>query len=114
MRATRDIVFIDQRGTGLSGKLDCPSDSDQDAQLSDLEADAVLRRCIAASKAPFAAYTTAAAARDIEAVRRALGFGRIDPWGGSYGTRLAQAYARAPIRPACARSRWTPWPRPTR
>ena len=25
VRATRDIVFIDQRGTGLSGKLDCAS-----------------------------------------------------------------------------------------
>lgn len=95
VRATRDIVFIDQRGTGLSGKLECPSDLDEDAQLSDLEADAALRRCIAASKAPFAAYTTAAAARDIDAVRRALGFERINLWGGSYGTRLAQAYARA-------------------
>jgi pimeloyl-ACP methyl ester carboxylesterase len=95
VRATRDIVFIDQRGTGLSGKLDCPSDGDADAQLSDLEADAAMRRCIAASKAPFAAYTTAAAARDIEAVRRALGYEKINLWGGSYGTRLAQAYARA-------------------
>jgi pimeloyl-ACP methyl ester carboxylesterase len=54
-----------------------------------------MRLCIAASKAPFAAYTTAAAARDIEAVRRALGYGTINLWGGSYGTRLAQAYARA-------------------
>ena len=33
VRATRDIVFIDQRGTGLSGKLECPSDADEDAQL---------------------------------------------------------------------------------
>jgi pimeloyl-ACP methyl ester carboxylesterase len=95
VRATRDIVFIDQRGTGLSGKLECPSDADEDAQLTDLEADAALRRCIAASKADFAAYTTAAAARDIEAVRRALGYEKINLWGGSYGTRLAQAYARA-------------------
>jgi len=95
VRATRDIVFIDQRGTGLSGKLECPSDADADAQLSDLEADAAVRRCIAASKAPFAAYTTAAAARDIDAVRRTLGYGKINLWGGSYGTRLAQAYARA-------------------
>jgi pimeloyl-ACP methyl ester carboxylesterase len=94
VRATRDIVFIDQRGTGLSGKLECPSDADEDAQLDDLEADAALRRCIAASKAPLAAYTTAAAARDIDAVRRALGYDRINLWGGSYGTRLAQAYAR--------------------
>ncbi len=95
VRATRDIVFVDQRGTGLSGKLECPSDADADAQLNDAEADAAMRRCIAASKAPFAAYTTTAAARDIESVRRALGYDRINLWGGSYGTRLAQAYARA-------------------
>jgi pimeloyl-ACP methyl ester carboxylesterase len=95
VRATRDIVFIDQRGTGLSGKLECPSDVDEDAKLSDLEADAAMRRCIASGRAPFAAYTTAAAARDIEAVRRALGYDKINLWGGSYGTRLAQTYARA-------------------
>ena len=95
VRATRDIVFIDQRGTGLSGKLECPSDVDQDARLSDADVDAALRRCIAASHVPFTAYTTAAAARDIEAVRRALGYQQINLWGGSYGTRLAQTYARA-------------------
>jgi pimeloyl-ACP methyl ester carboxylesterase len=95
VRATRDIVFIDQRGTGLSGKLECPSNVDEDAKLDDADIDTAMRLCIAASKAPFAAYTTAAAARDIEAVRRALGYGTINLWGGSYGTRLAQAYARA-------------------
>jgi pimeloyl-ACP methyl ester carboxylesterase len=93
-RATRDIVFIDQRGTGLSGKLDCPSRPDDDS-LDDNALDARVRACIAASKAPFAAYTTEAAARDIEQVRQALGYGKINVWGGSYGTRLAQAYARA-------------------
>ncbi|MFK3741242.1 alpha/beta fold hydrolase [Massilia sp. TN1-12] len=95
VRATRDIVFIDQRGTGLSGRLECKSGLDEDVQLSDDEVDAELRRCIKASKAPFAAYTTANAARDIEAVRRALGYGKINLWGGSYGTRLGQVYARA-------------------
>jgi pimeloyl-ACP methyl ester carboxylesterase len=95
VRATRDIVFIDQRGTGLSGKLDCPSDIDEGAKLSEPEVDAAMRRCIASSRAPFAAYTTAAAARDIDAVRRTLGYDKINLWGGSYGTRLAQAYARA-------------------
>jgi pimeloyl-ACP methyl ester carboxylesterase len=95
VRATRDIVFIDQRGTGLSGKLECPSDVNEDAKLSDADVDAALRRCIASSRVPFAAYTTAAAARDIEAVRRALGYQQINLWGGSYGTRLAQTYARA-------------------
>jgi pimeloyl-ACP methyl ester carboxylesterase len=94
VRATRDIVFIDQRGTGLSGKLDC-EDRPEHASMSDAELDAEVRRCITSSRAPFAAYTTANAARDLEAVRRALGYGKVNLWGGSYGTRLAQAYARA-------------------
>jgi pimeloyl-ACP methyl ester carboxylesterase len=94
VRATRDIVFIDQRGTGLSGKLDCEDSANQET-MSDADLDAELRRCIGASRAPFAAYTTANAARDIDQVRRALGYGKINLWGGSYGTRLGQAYARA-------------------
>jgi len=95
VRPTRDIVFIDQRGTGLSGKLECEPGLDEDSSLTDEQIDAALVRCIRASKAPFAAYTTANAARDIEQVRRALGYGKINLWGGSYGTRLGQAYARA-------------------
>lgn len=94
VRATRDIVFIDQRGTGLSGKLECEAGADDDATLSDDQIDAAVRKCIAASHAPFADYTTANAARDIEQVRRALGYGKINVWGGSYGTRLGQVYAR--------------------
>jgi pimeloyl-ACP methyl ester carboxylesterase len=94
VRATRDIVFIDQRGTGLSGRLECEAGAEDDATVSDEQVDAAMRKCIAASKTPFADYTTANAARDIEQVRRALGYGRINLWGGSYGTRLGQVYAR--------------------
>jgi pimeloyl-ACP methyl ester carboxylesterase len=94
VRATRDIVFIDQRGTGLSGKLDC-KDPDNQETMSEAEMEAELRRCIGTTHAPFAAYTTANAARDIDLVRRTLGYGKINVWGGSYGTRLGQAYARA-------------------
>lgn len=94
VRATRDIVFIDQRGTGLSGKLDCERIPEHET-MSEAELEAELRRCIAGSRAPFAAYTTANAARDLEAVRRALGYGKVNVWGASYGTRLGQAYARA-------------------
>jgi pimeloyl-ACP methyl ester carboxylesterase len=94
VRATRDIVFIDQRGTGLSGKLDCETPANEDT-MSDAELEAVLLRCIGAQRTPFAAYTTAAAAHDIEQVRRTLGYGKVNVWGGSYGTRLGQAYARA-------------------
>jgi pimeloyl-ACP methyl ester carboxylesterase len=94
VRATRDIVFIDQRGTGLSGKLECENPANEET-MSDAELEAELRRCIGARRIPFAAYTTAAAARDIEQVRRSLGYGKVNVWGGSYGTRLGQAYARA-------------------
>ncbi len=94
VRATRDIVFIDQRGTGLSGKLDCESRPEHET-MSDAELEAEVRACIAKSRAPFAAYTTLAAARDLEQVRKALGYGKVNVWGGSYGTRLGQAYARA-------------------
>lgn len=101
VRATRDIVFIDQRGTGLSGKLDCKSKPEHE-RMSDEQLEDELRACIASVKAPWGAYTTEAAARDLEAVRRTLGYGTVNVWGGSYGTRLGQAYAR--LYPASVRS----------
>jgi pimeloyl-ACP methyl ester carboxylesterase len=94
VRATRDIVFIDQRGTGLSGKLDCPTKPGHET-MTEAQLDAEVRNCIASLKQPYAAYSSANATRDIEQVRRALGYGKINLWGGSYGTRLGQAYARA-------------------
>jgi pimeloyl-ACP methyl ester carboxylesterase len=94
VRATRDIVFIDQRGTGLSGRLDCPRQPNEESR-SEADNDAAARACIGAVRQPFAAYSTANAARDIEQVRVALGYATINLWGASYGTRLAQAYARA-------------------
>jgi pimeloyl-ACP methyl ester carboxylesterase len=93
-RATRDIVFIDQRGSGRSGKLGCES-ADEAEALGEAEAEAAARACLLALKQPLAAYTTANAARDLERVRLALGYGQVNLWGGSYGTRLGQAYARA-------------------
>ncbi len=93
VRATRDIVLIDQRGTGLSGKLDCkPGKNAETATEEELLAET--RACIKGLNKRFDLYTTEQAARDIEAVRGALGYGRINLWGGSYGSRLAQAYAR--------------------
>ena len=94
VRATRDIVFIDQRGTGLSGKLDCASKPEYET-MSDEQLQAVAAACITSLGKDFPAYTTANAARDIEMVRKAIGYGQINLWGGSYGTRLGQAYARA-------------------
>ncbi|HEU4851911.1 MAG TPA: alpha/beta fold hydrolase [Telluria sp.] len=93
-RATRDVVLIDQRGTGLSGKLDCESGRSEES-MTEEQALAELKACIARANKPFADYTTANAAHDIDRVRIALGYDKINLWGASYGTRLAQAYARA-------------------
>jgi pimeloyl-ACP methyl ester carboxylesterase len=101
VRATRDIVLIDQRGTGLSGRLDCKSPPEIDT-MSEEQFEAELRKCIEKIAAPYHLYTTDAAARDIERVRVALGYGQINVWGGSYGTRLAQHYAR--LYPASVRT----------
>lgn len=101
VRATRDVVLIDQRGTGLSGKLDCKSPPDIDT-MSEEQLDTETRKCIEQIGAPYHLYTTDAAARDIEKVRIALGYKQINVWGGSYGTRLAQHYAR--LYPASVRT----------
>lgn len=101
VRATRDIVFIDQRGTGRSGKLDCKSKPEHE-RMTETQLEAELLACIAAAKAPWGAYTTEAAARDTDLVRRALGYRTVNVFGGSYGTRLGQAYAR--LYPASVRS----------
>jgi pimeloyl-ACP methyl ester carboxylesterase len=95
IRATRDIVFIDQRGTGRSGKLSCDDSEATEAAMTEQQLEAEVLVCIGAMKVDFAAYGTANAARDIDQVRRALGYDKINLFGGSYGTRLGQAYARA-------------------
>lgn len=81
---TRDVVLLDQRGTGGSAAAACPAPAGQLGSW--------LRRCLAAHPdAPF--LTSAAAADDVDAVRRALGYGRVDLVGASYGATLAQLVA---------------------
>jgi pimeloyl-ACP methyl ester carboxylesterase len=86
----RDIVMVDQRGTGGSARLACP---DRRVPAQDAAAvTAYLRRCFARLGGDARLDTTSVAADDIEAVRRTLGYGRIDLYGGSYGATLAQVY----------------------
>jgi len=92
----RDIVLVDQRGTGGSNRLDCamPEEALATGEMSPGELQALARDCLAklSSRAQF--YTTSVAVRDLDAVRAALGYERINLFGGSYGTRVAQHYAR--------------------
>ena len=90
--SSRDIVFVDQRGTGGSHPLRCPRKQvsiDATAAVT-----AYVRSCFARIGAEARFYTTVPAMHDIEAVRRAFGYGRIDLFGGSYGATAAQIYLR--------------------
>ena len=93
-REHRDIVLVDQRGTGGSMPLDCPV-SFYDPFTPVLAAETV-RDCRArlSAKADLSLYTTRAAVEDIDEVRAALHHERIDLSGLSYGTRVAQEYVR--------------------
>ena len=84
----RELVLVDMRGTGLSGPIRCP-----DLQTGRAPEWIALSQCARRLGDDFEAYNTGAAAEDIDAVRRALGLGRITLYGDSYGTFLSQSYA---------------------
>jgi pimeloyl-ACP methyl ester carboxylesterase len=96
MRQHRDIVLIDQRGTGESAPLRCAA-LESVLPVTRMYPPADVESCRAALAAAhdLTQYTTEASARDLEAVRAALGAGKIDLFGISYGTKLGQAYIRA-------------------
>jgi pimeloyl-ACP methyl ester carboxylesterase len=84
----REIVFVDQRGTGRSEALDCAP-----LQRGQVQEYVAIGLCAEQLGDRFAAYTTAEAAADLDAVRKALGLGKVFYYGDSYGTLLGQAYA---------------------
>lgn len=97
--AQRDVILVDQRGTGGSGKLDCKQDRSlvdeliREPDLEQLKADTL--KCLRELKADPKFYTTSDYIRDLEAVRSALNLQQINLYGGSYGTRVALSYLRA-------------------
>ncbi len=91
----RDIVLVDQRGTGGSNALNCPfPDEDEAVELTPAQLRAHARACLAALHADPRYYTTSVAVQDLDAVRAALGYEQINLYGVSYGSRVAQHYLR--------------------
>ena len=79
-----DLVFVDQRGTGRSDPVDCPT----------IDSAADVTRCgeLLGDRRPF--WTTRETALDVEDVRLALGEPKITLLGVSYGATVAGEYAR--------------------
>jgi pimeloyl-ACP methyl ester carboxylesterase len=98
----RDILLVDVRGTGGSHRLDCPRpDGGQAmpaiAQTLDTFMDpAALRRCreTLEKENDLSQYTTDSIVDDVDEVRAALGYPKVNVMGASYGTRAALVYLR--------------------
>jgi pimeloyl-ACP methyl ester carboxylesterase len=90
-----DIVLVDQRGTGRSAPLKCAYPDDWQSSPDEMLR---LRQATLACLGKFGPrvrfYTTSVAVADLDKVRAALGYARIDLYGSSYGTRVAELYMR--------------------
>jgi len=96
IQRTRDIVLVDQRGTGKSNPLNCRGGGDSLRDLTEPDAAALddLRACLARLPGDPRFYTTDIAMDDLDDVRAWLGYDRVNLYGGSYGTRAALVYVR--------------------
>lgn len=97
LRERRDLVFVDQRGTGGSNPLSCDLGAGGEGEPGELREifpveDVVACRESLSARADVRLYTTALAVDDIDEVRRWLGYERIDLVGGSYASVTVQTY----------------------
>jgi pimeloyl-ACP methyl ester carboxylesterase len=99
--ADRDVVLVDQRGTGGSNPLAVPS-SPRDAIalqaiLDPAHVPAEFARALRTElekRADLTQYGTSRFVEDLDEIRTHLGYEKIDLWGTSYGTKVAQEYIR--------------------
>lgn len=91
IRAKRDILLIDQRGTGRSFGIRCESEEMPYPleRFTELAQD-----CMAATSANTALITMENVVRDTDEIRKRLGYEQLNLWGGSYGTRTVALYLK--------------------
>ncbi|MBL0140801.1 MAG: alpha/beta fold hydrolase [Betaproteobacteria bacterium] len=93
---SRDIVLVDQRGTGDSHPLDCAPDEGGSLQtvFEDSLPERMVQECLSSIDADPRFYATSTAVADLDEVLGALRYGKVNLWGGSYGTRVALEFIR--------------------
>src|SRR5690242_4149833 len=98
VREHRDLVFVDQRGTGKSNPLNCQlvDPTDPQSYLGSFYPIEATKKCRQEleTRADLTLYTTNIAMDDIDDIRAALGYDQITLYGGSYGTRASLVYLR--------------------
>jgi len=95
VRQHRDILLVDQRGTGNSAPMTCDVD-DEIVEGAYTEEDTLraVEDCLSTLPYDPRFFTTSVAITDLEALRAALGYESLNLYGSSYGTRVAQHFAR--------------------
>lgn len=103
LRRNRDVILVDQRGTGKSKTLTCDvgdrlkSGAEVFVQALTSTSEDMRRewkRCLDTLKGNPATHRTDDYIADLELVRKALGLSKINLWGGSYGSRVALRYMK--------------------
>lgn len=96
VRKTRDLILVDQRGTGESHPLQCEDAAEQDVYSIVPEdfSEQDIKDCLATFSGDLSQYNSENAIRDFDAVRQALGHNQLNIYGGSYGTRAGLVYMR--------------------
>lgn len=102
VRRSRHVLLVDARGTGGSNPLHCKDEEgghafgpEQDTSADAMRAFAVRCRAALEPASDLRRYATSDHVRDLEAVRMALQVPQLNLVGVSYGTRVAQQYAKA-------------------
>jgi len=98
-RQYHDIVLVDIRGTGGSNALNCSSLQIRQGlkdHFEEMYPKEAVKECYdsLSKRADLKQYTTTNVVRDLEEVRKWLGYGKINIYGLSYGTRVALVYMK--------------------
>ncbi|HVS84612.1 MAG TPA: alpha/beta fold hydrolase [Gaiellaceae bacterium] len=96
----RDLLLVDQRGTGNSNSFVCAKPTT--ALGTSVQIGAYVARCLADFGGDASQYGTRAAMEDLDRIRAALGYRKLDVVGGSYGATAAEMYLR--LHPESVRS----------
>jgi len=97
VRRDRDILLVDQRGTGRSSTMDCPIDDEALLGATEFSLEDTMQyieECLDNLPHDPRYFTTSVAVTDLEAIREALGYTALNLYGVSYGSRVAQHFAR--------------------
>jgi pimeloyl-ACP methyl ester carboxylesterase len=99
LRKRRDILLVDFRGTGGSAGLFCPEmqgNAGRQDFLDNFYPPDRVKACAErlAKTADLSQYTNATSVDDVDEVRAALGYGKLNIFGASGGSRAALVYLR--------------------